>query len=180
MASSPVPSDETVEAAWRQVQHELGGSAATTAIPGTAVPTTAPATRARSGRGKSNSISGVGPLGAIKEIWASLATGFLTPAHALRGGSTETPEVRVYEAGDYAVSLSLRRQGHATRCVLGRIVPKAAAGLPPGLVVLRVGQHEQSLDPGPHGGFRFDDVPEGSIQLDVRLGDDLIHVPVSE
>jgi hypothetical protein len=117
---------------------------------------------------------------AVKEIWAALASGTLAPTHAVRGTAAASPRLLVYEAGDFMVSISLKETDHATRSLLGKVVPRAAAEVPPGKVVLWIDRESRETDLGPHGAFRFDGVPRGPIRLDVQVGGTVIHVPPIE
>jgi hypothetical protein len=114
-----------------------------------------------------------GAVSRMQEILATLVADSLRPSLSVRGTTFAAPRALVYEAADFAVSLSITPDPKGeTVSIMGQLIPKLADSVPQG------GRVE--LDAGPiHleeaisslGEFRFRDVPKGKIEIVVSVGD---------
>jgi hypothetical protein len=115
----------------------------------------------------------------LREIWATLAPDALAPSLAVRGTTSASPRLLVYESDDYAISLSFSLKGDGrTMDILGKVIPRTSAYIPPGGHVILFeddSEHEAELEE--YGGFRFGDICRGPIRVDVEVGDYRIHLP---
>lgn len=115
----------------------------------------------------------------LREVWATLAPDALAPSLAVRGTTSASPRLLVYESEDYAISLSFTfsRECQAMD-ILGKVIPKTSTQIPPeGRVVLYEDDSEHEAELGEHGGFRYTQIRRGPIRLDIELGEYRIHLP---
>lgn len=125
--------------------------------------------------------------GALRELAASLVADSLRPTQALRAASTSSdgsPRVLKYEAGEFALSISLS-VGPKGRKLRGQVTPRSAAELPESRrALLHVAGQDQAHDHfvdsevSEFGEFVFDAIPAGEVRLSVLAGSDLIQVEV--
>jgi len=113
---------------------------------------------------------------ALKEIWATLTRDPLASPLAVRSVAS-SPRMLIYKAEGLVISLSVSEADDENVEIMGRVVPETTADVPEGRALLKVDgeTREAALD---FGAFRFKDVPGAKLELEVELGDILIHVPL--
>lgn len=110
----------------------------------------------------------------VADSWSSAAAG-------VRGTSTASPRILVYETVDYAVSLSLHLGPDPESLaldVIGQVSPKKGAGLPDGVLATleTVDGGSVASEVAPFGEFRFESLGSRPVRLELRLGDERIEV----
>jgi hypothetical protein len=129
-------------------------------------------------RGRREGRDGLGR--ALKEAWAVLTSGGLVPSHAVRGSTTASPRLLVFETDDYAISISLLEKDSDNLVLLGKVIPRTGTEVPPGIAWLAAGGEEREASIETLGQFRFADVPRGALNLRIQIDDALIHIPPLE
>lgn len=126
----------------------------------------------------------------VREIAAILVGDSLTPTHALRGGGSG-PRVLRYDAGAYAVSISLVEAKDGVN-LRGQLTPTSDIELPEtrrALLHLSGADATKDLfldsEVSEFGEFRFDAIPLGAdpsrgLRVSVLAGEELIQVDVKE
>lgn len=114
----------------------------------------------------------------IDRVVARLAGDTMTPTPALRGSTTATPRVLVYETPDVGISLSLGEPGADGIHVKGQVMPRREDVLPEGgraLVGVRAELREAPI--GELGEFDLGVLPAETLHLVFTLGSMRIELP---
>jgi hypothetical protein len=109
----------------------------------------------------------------MQEIWATLVADSLKPSLSVRGTTYAAPRALVYEAADFAISISITPDpGVETVRIMGQLIPKLADSVPEGgHVELHSGSTHLEEAISNLGEFRFRDVPKDKIEIVVAVGD---------
>ncbi|MCA9754853.1 MAG: hypothetical protein KDA27_03555 [Candidatus Eisenbacteria bacterium] len=110
----------------------------------------------------------------VADSWATAAAG-------VRGASTASPRVLVYETTDYTVSISLHAGPDPERVELDlvcQIAPKQGSGLPAGLVAAVETADGETIETNvePFGEFRFEKLASSPVRLELRTGEERVVV----
>ncbi|MCK4304799.1 MAG: hypothetical protein KAY24_11230 [Candidatus Eisenbacteria sp.] len=115
----------------------------------------------------------------LAEIQATMVADSLVPSHAVRGGAPEGSRTMIYNAQSYSVAISLRPDATGAALLVGQVVPKTSAKLPPGgRLKLCVGHRELEAVLSRHGEFVLRDIPAGLMRLGIVLGRSLIRLDI--
>jgi hypothetical protein len=114
-----------------------------------------------------------GAVSRVKEIWATIVADSLKPSLSVRGTTYAAPRALVYEAADFAISVSITPDpGGETVSIMGQLIPKLADSVPEGgRVELNAGPTHLEDAISNLGEFRFRDIPKGRIEIVVAVGD---------
>jgi len=113
----------------------------------------------------------------VREVVASLAhDATAVPAEALRGSSTATPRMLVYEADSVAISLRLQHEGDRVS-LRGQLIPRDDRAAVEGATVeLMHGDALASATITEFGEFELHDLPRGPLDLVIGVDDEVIRL----
>lgn len=110
-----------------------------------------------------------------------VADSWSTAAAGVRGTSTASPRILVYETPEYAVSLSLHLGADPESLeldVIGQVAPRKGAALPEGVMATLETMDGASVQSAvePFGEFRFEGLRAQPLRLELQLGHERIEV----
>jgi hypothetical protein len=110
----------------------------------------------------------------VRRVAASLVADSLVPSPGVRGATTATPRMLVYETDAYGISLALC-QRPTTYELRGQVVPRRGTELPRvRSASIQIDRWTRELILSEIGELRADDLPPGELRLALRLGNDEI------